>query len=359
MRRGRPFVVARAALGRPPRTRPRSDRHEHRARHRSGRALRAGLVRGLDRVGTHGSPRCAGPGAGRARAQPRRLRPALPAVAPLGRAAEPFVQAGALRPSRVRGVRRDGRVPDLDSLLEELEAVIDANGGPRVALLGVSGAAPAASAYAVRHPGRVTRLVLLGGYPSGALTRRMTDQERAYLEAQSRLVEAGRTRDDPAVRECFSSRLLPDAPPEVHAGMNEQRRRSGDGAGAAASLRGCASPDVRPFAPSLAVPTLAMRCEGDRACPASLGSASTGARRAVARCRDLGLGRRATRSGVGRCVDRTRQRCAMRMGSPARPIAPNRRAHPTARCSRAGFTRPRPIRASEARRAGCRWLGRG
>jgi pimeloyl-ACP methyl ester carboxylesterase/DNA-binding CsgD family transcriptional regulator len=167
----------------------------------------------------------------------------------------------------------DGRGPDLESLLEELEAVIDAHGEPRIALLGVSGAAPVAIAYAVRHPERVSHLVVLGGYLNGALTRAPTDEERAYLEAQWRLVETGWNRDDPAVREFFSSRFLPDAPAQVRAGMNAQQRTSCDGARAATILRCRASLDVRTLAPRASVPTLVMHCEGDRAVPVQFGHA--------------------------------------------------------------------------------------
>jgi pimeloyl-ACP methyl ester carboxylesterase/DNA-binding CsgD family transcriptional regulator len=165
----------------------------------------------------------------------------------------------------------DDRPMDLDSLVEELETVIDAHGEPRVALLGVSGATPAAIAYAVRHPERVSHLVLLGGYLNGALARSPSDAERAYLEAQWRLIETGWSRDDAAVREFFTSRFVPDASPEVRAGLNEQQRRSSDGARAAASLRGRASLDVRSLAPRVDTPTLVMHCEGDRACPIALG----------------------------------------------------------------------------------------
>ena len=165
----------------------------------------------------------------------------------------------------------EDREPDLESLVEELQAVIDAHGEARVALLGVSGATPAAIAYAARHPERVSHLVLLGGHLNGALVRCRSDAERAYLEAQWRLVETGWSRDDPAVQEFFSSRFVPDAPPEVRAGINEQQRRSCDGARAAASLRGRASLDVRALAPSVRAPTLVLHCEGDRACPVALG----------------------------------------------------------------------------------------
>jgi pimeloyl-ACP methyl ester carboxylesterase len=167
----------------------------------------------------------------------------------------------------------DDRTLDLESLVEELEAVIDAHGEQRVALLGVSGGAPAAIAYAVRHPERVSHLVLLGGYLNGALTRSASEADRAYLEAQWRLIETGWSRDDLAVREFFSSRFLPDASLEMRNSFNEQQRRSCDGARAAASLRGRAQLDVRALAPRVSIPTLVMHCEGDRACPIALGHA--------------------------------------------------------------------------------------
>lgn len=62
-----------------------------------------------------------------------------------------------------------GGAPDLQGWVEELSAVIDAHGSPQVALLGVSGAAPVAVAYAVQNPDRVSHLVLLGGYQRGLL----------------------------------------------------------------------------------------------------------------------------------------------------------------------------------------------
>lgn len=169
----------------------------------------------------------------------------------------------------------DPRPRGLEPWVEELEAVVDAAVDaarePKVALLGFSGAAAIAIAYAVRHPERVSRLVILGGFLHGASHRCRTAQERGYLEAQWRLVEFGWGRDDPAVREFFSSRFLPDATPEVRAGMNEQQRRSCDGPRAAEIMRARAELDVRALAPRVTVPTLVLHCEGDRAVPIELG----------------------------------------------------------------------------------------
>ena len=50
----------------------------------------------------------------------------------------------------------------LETVVEELEAVADDAGLERIALLGISGGAAPAIAYAVRHPDRVSHLILLG-----------------------------------------------------------------------------------------------------------------------------------------------------------------------------------------------------
>jgi pimeloyl-ACP methyl ester carboxylesterase/DNA-binding CsgD family transcriptional regulator len=169
----------------------------------------------------------------------------------------------------------DARPRGLEPWIEELETVIeaavDATREPKVALLGVSGATPAAIAYAVRHPERVSHLVLLGGYLQGALHRCRTPEDRGFLEAQLRLVEFGWGRDDPAVREFFSSRFVPDATLEVRAGLNEQQRRSCEGPLAAQIMRARAELDVSTLARQVAVPTLVLHCEGDRAVPVALG----------------------------------------------------------------------------------------
>jgi pimeloyl-ACP methyl ester carboxylesterase len=48
----------------------------------------------------------------------------------------------------------------IDTKLADLEAVVDACGLERFALLGLSGGGPASVAYAARHPERVSKLVL-------------------------------------------------------------------------------------------------------------------------------------------------------------------------------------------------------
>jgi pimeloyl-ACP methyl ester carboxylesterase len=71
----------------------------------------------------------------------------------------------------------------LDACVGDLEAVIDAVGLERFALLGVSQGSRVAVAYAVRHPERVSRLVLYGGAARGFKHRSQGAREtRAGLQ---------------------------------------------------------------------------------------------------------------------------------------------------------------------------------
>lgn len=63
----------------------------------------------------------------------------------------------------------DWGVEDLtfDAFVEDLEVVADKSGYDRFPLLGISQGCAVAIEYAVRHPARITGLVLVGGYAAG------------------------------------------------------------------------------------------------------------------------------------------------------------------------------------------------
>lgn len=159
----------------------------------------------------------------------------------------------------------------LDASIEVVDAVVQAHGAHRLALLGISGGAAAAVAYAARWPDRVSHLVLLAGCTHGLLHRNPSAESLAYHEAQLRLIELGWGRKDPGVQQMFTSRFMPDATAEQSASFNEHQRLSCDGRRAAAIVRAAAATDIRPLLPGLRVPTLVLHGEGDMAMPLALG----------------------------------------------------------------------------------------
>src|SRR5262245_32743466 len=65
--------------------------------------------------------------------------------------------------------QRDVDDVSFDTWVRDLETVVDAAGLERFPLLGISRGGPIAIAYAVKHPERVTHLVLYGAFAEGVL----------------------------------------------------------------------------------------------------------------------------------------------------------------------------------------------
>ena len=159
----------------------------------------------------------------------------------------------------------DWAVSDLsfDSWVRDLETVSDAAGEPRFGLIGISQGASIAIAYAVRHPERVSHLVLHGGYARGRLVRSDTARDREEAETMTKLAEVGWGKADPAFRQFFTTQLIPGATPEQHQWFNELERISTSPANAAQLMREFARIDVRALLPQVQSPTLVLHSRHD------------------------------------------------------------------------------------------------
>ena len=168
--------------------------------------------------------------------------------------------------ARFRLVRYDERgcglsdwdVADLsfEAWVRDLETVVDAAGLDRFPLLGISQGGPVAIAYAVRHPERVSALVLLGSFAQGRRRRARSAQERAYVEARIQLVRAAWGRPDPHYRQIFVGRFLPEGTQEEWREFDELQRRSASAENAAQFLSVFDDLDVTDLAPRVSAPTL-------------------------------------------------------------------------------------------------------
>ncbi|MEM9057741.1 MAG: alpha/beta fold hydrolase, partial [Pseudomonadota bacterium] len=131
-----------------------------------------------------------------------------------------------------------------DAFVSDLEAVVDALGIERFALLGISQGASVSIEYAVRYPERVTHLVLFGAYAAGWRIDATADEVRER-EAIITLTESGWGRDNPAYRQIFSSTFMPSATAEELNWFNEFQRRTTSPANAARFLSAFGDIDVR------------------------------------------------------------------------------------------------------------------
>ena len=145
-----------------------------------------------------------------------------------------------------------------DDWVDDLEAVVDAAGLDRFPLLGISQGGPVAIAYAVRHPERVTQMVLLGSYAQGRRKSARTPDERALAEAHVEIVRLGWGRPDPTYRQIFLARFLPEATQEQWRSFDELQQRSTSPDNAWRFVDEFANIDVTDLAPRLTVPTLIM-----------------------------------------------------------------------------------------------------
>jgi pimeloyl-ACP methyl ester carboxylesterase/DNA-binding CsgD family transcriptional regulator len=148
-----------------------------------------------------------------------------------------------------------------EAFVRDLEAVVDAARLERFALFGHSQGGPISIEYAVRHPERVTHLVLLGTYARGRF-KRDPDRIEEY-EAQLKLVEFGWGRDDPSYRQLFASQFMPGATLEQLRMMSELQRMSSHASDAVRIMRSVHSIDVSASVPRVSCPTLVMHARGD------------------------------------------------------------------------------------------------
>jgi pimeloyl-ACP methyl ester carboxylesterase len=156
----------------------------------------------------------------------------------------------------------DAQDMSLDAWVGDLEAVVDAAALDRFALLGVSQGGAIAIAYAVRHPEKVTHLVLHGAYSRGRKLRDSREQvDMADLEVN--MVRLGWGKENPAFRQVFSTMFFPEASPEQLRWFNELQRLSASPENAARIMEAFRTLDVRDLAPQVTCPTLVLHSRRD------------------------------------------------------------------------------------------------
>jgi class 3 adenylate cyclase/pimeloyl-ACP methyl ester carboxylesterase len=157
----------------------------------------------------------------------------------------------------------DWDVPEisLDAWVSDLETVVDAAGLERFPLLGISQGCAVSIAYAVRHPQRVARLILYGGFALGGYKR--SAEEREQRKAMMTLIKLGWGTDDPAFRQLFTSRIMPDATKEQADAFNELQRMTASADCAVKYYETVNNIDVQYLLPQVNVPTLVLHVRGD------------------------------------------------------------------------------------------------
>ena len=137
-------------------------------------------------------------------------------------------------------------------------------------LLGISQGGAICVAYAARHPERVSKLVLYGGYARGPFRR--DDPERArFYQAMIDLARLEWGSDNPTFRQVFTSRFIPGGTDEQLGWYNELCRKTLTAEVAARLFESRAKIEVTALLGEVRAPTLVLHARGDAVVPITEG----------------------------------------------------------------------------------------
>jgi class 3 adenylate cyclase/pimeloyl-ACP methyl ester carboxylesterase len=167
----------------------------------------------------------------------------------------------------------DRAVDDIsfDAFVRDLEAVIEAAQVTQFALLGISQGCAIAIAYAVRHPERVSHLILYGGFAQGRNKRARGVAEKDEDAAMLTLMRLGWGKENPAFRQLFTSQFMPGATKTQEDWFNELQRITVSPETAVRILEVASDTDVTALLPQVRVPTLVMHARDDARVPFEAG----------------------------------------------------------------------------------------
>lgn len=167
----------------------------------------------------------------------------------------------------------DREVEDVtyEAFVRDLETVVDAAGIERFALLGISQGCAVSVGYAVRHPERVSHLILYGGYSVGWSKRARTQAEKEEGAAMLTLMRVGWGQENPAFRQLFTSQFIPGGTKQQADWFNELERISTSPADAVRNLEACGEMDVTALLSKVTAPTLVMHARDDARVPFDAG----------------------------------------------------------------------------------------
>ena len=154
---------------------------------------------------------------------------------------------------------RPGGLPDLESRMDDVRAVMDGAGSDRAALFGYSEGGPMSVLFAATYPERTAALVLYGTY-----AKRLRSDDYPWAPTWEERVEAARWFEETWGEEADLGAMAPSADAAMQRWW-ATRARAAASPGAARDLILMNSQiDVREILPTIRVPTLVLHRTGDR-----------------------------------------------------------------------------------------------
>ena len=153
-----------------------------------------------------------------------------------------------------------------DAFVRDLEAVVEATGLERFPLFGVSQGCAVAVAYAVRHPEKVSALVLYGGFARGR-NRRGSAVDIEQGKALLTLMRQGWGQDNPAFRQLFTSMFVPGGTRQQMEWFNDLQRVTTSPENAVKLRQTVDDIDITNLLDRIGVPSLVLHCRDDAVQP--------------------------------------------------------------------------------------------
>ncbi len=159
------------------------------------------------------------------------------------------------------------REQSVDAWVRDLEAVVEAAGLDTFPLFGSCQGGPIAVEYAARHPERVSHLVLYGTFARGRMKRAAGRQHEEEGRMWLKMVELGWGQDNPAYRQVFATRFIPEGSLEQLRSFAAMDRASTSPSTAVQLLDAFAWIDVSASAGRVRCPTLVLHAHQDAIVP--------------------------------------------------------------------------------------------
>ena len=150
----------------------------------------------------------------------------------------------------------------LPARIGDLEAVADAAGFDRFALMAMAQGGPVAISYAARHPERISRLLFYGSYSAAA--GGLSAEELELHNTFGQLIKVGFGRPDSTFRRVFTSLMIPGASEEQMRWLDDLQRVAVSASTAFAARQERFKADADALLPELTMPTLVLHSVGDR-----------------------------------------------------------------------------------------------
>jgi pimeloyl-ACP methyl ester carboxylesterase/DNA-binding CsgD family transcriptional regulator len=150
----------------------------------------------------------------------------------------------------------------LEARISDLEAVVDAAGLARFALMAMAQGGPMSINYTARHPERVSRLLFYDSY--AAALRDPTPEELELNATFEQMVKVGWARPDSAFRRVFTSLMIPEATEEQMRWLDELQRVAVSAENAVAARLERKKADAIDLLPLIVIPTLVLHSRGDQ-----------------------------------------------------------------------------------------------